>query len=451
LLLKIELQSDPYIPLETRYDAFLLSLSPNGIKQNSRSTIKRSGMKMKKNSSQTNLPNRREFLQVAAAAATITMVKAGSVRGSQANSRIKAGLIGLGGRGTMIGNMILEHGGYELATVADYFPEVAETVGEQLKVDAKRRFHGLDGYRKLIGSGVEAVFCETPPYCFPDHVTAAVNAGCHVYMAKPIACDVPGTITIRKMAEKAASLGKVFLIDFQMRTDPVIIESVKRVQDGGIGVIGMLNTTCGSNGFDDPPKTGSIASRLRNLTWVNDTNLGGGYLVNYDIHAMDVALWIAGANPLCAMGSALPILKNPAGDSRRVYSVTLEFEQNFIWNHQSEHFANLWDKLNCNAFGSAGYAETNYWGKTWVHSNINPYRGAEINELYTEGAKRNIDTFHKSIIKGDYSNPTVKPGLDANFTSILAREAAERRTTMTMEELIRENKALPVDYSGLVL
>ncbi|MBN1341060.1 MAG: hypothetical protein JXQ73_00165 [Phycisphaerae bacterium] len=61
-------------------------------------------------------------------------------------------------------------------------------------MDKSRRFSGLSGYKKLIESGVEAVALETPPYSFPEHTRAAVEAKLHVYMAKPVALDVSGCL-----------------------------------------------------------------------------------------------------------------------------------------------------------------------------------------------------------------------------------------------------------------
>ena len=45
---------------------------------------------------------RREFLGAAAAAASITILKPSIVFGSQANSAVRLGLLGCGGRGTTV-------------------------------------------------------------------------------------------------------------------------------------------------------------------------------------------------------------------------------------------------------------------------------------------------------------------------------------------------------------
>jgi len=395
--------------------------------------------------------NRRQFLGgTVAAAASFTIMKASSVRGTEANSRIEVGCIGLGGRGSLIAKMLSKHKGYQITSVADYFGEVATKGGEKFSVAEKRRFSGLSGYKKLIDSKVDAVFCETPPYCFGEHVSAAVNAGCHVYLAKPVACDVPGCLTVAKMGRKATATRKVFLVDFQMPTDPFIIEAVRRVHDGDIGRAGMMSSFYTDDGFRDPPKTKTIESRLRHLIWVNDVNIGGGMMVNADIHAIDVALWIAGEKPLSAMGCSRVGKSDAHGDTAYVYSLTYQFENGLIMNHRSEHLRNTNGfSCGCFAYGSEGYLEANYQGKAWVHGNSKAYRGGEVKNLYGEGIRRNLDRFYNSIVGGIYDNPTVQRSVNSTLAAILGRQAARRNTLVTWDEMIKENERLEVDLTGL--
>ena len=394
---------------------------------------------------------RRGFMSGAGAAAlSFTVMKPSFVKGTSANSRIEAGCIGLGGRGRMIARMLQQHGGYQITAVADYFGQMAEAVAEQFKVPKPRRFSGLNGYKKLIASDVDAVFLETPPYCFPDHVEAAVQAGCHVYIAKPLGCDVPGCLRIAKMAQKATAAKKVFLADFQTRTDPFYIEGIKRVREGAIGEVGMLSSEYNDESFSDPPKTATIESRLQHLIWVNDVELGGSYLVNAGIHAVDVALWIAGGRPVSAMGSSRTARQNPHGDSHDVFSVTYQFADGLILNHRGEHLKNRSEfRCECFAQGRDGFLETGYTGRVRILGNRGGYRGGDVVDLYPRGAKRNIDTFHKSIVNGIYDNPTVEPSVNATLATILGREAAKRNTKLTWDEVIRENKRLEVDLTGL--
>ena len=74
---------------------------------------------------------------------------------------------------------------------------------------------------------------------------------------------------------------------------------------------------------------------------------------------------------------------------------------------------------------------------------------APVENLYEAGAARNIATFYKNVTEGLYQNETVPRSVDGALVCILGREAAMRRTRLTMDELIKENKRLDVDLSGL--
>jgi predicted dehydrogenase len=393
---------------------------------------------------------RRGFLSGAGAALSFAVVAPSAVRGTAANSRIKAGVIGIGSRGGMITGMVQKHGGYELVALADYFEQVVDAAGEQFQVPKSAHFSGLSAYKKLVAAGVEAVFMETPPYCFPEHVEAAVEAGRHVYIAKPLGCDVPGCLRIRDAAKKATAQKQVFLCDFQTRTDPFFIEGVKRVQQGEIGQIGMLSSEYNDESFRDPPKTDTIESRLRELVWVNDDDLGGSYLANAGIHAIDVALWIAGQMPVSAMGASRIARSEPHGDSHDVFSVTYEFPDGLSLNHRGEHLKNRSEfRSDCFAQGNDGWLETGYTSRVRILGNRTGWRGGDVVELYPRGAERNIDTFHKAVTSGDCSNPTIEPSINSTLAAILGREAARRRTKLTLDEVLKENRRLDADLSGL--
>jgi predicted dehydrogenase len=406
---------------------------------------------------QTKDMTRRDFITTASAAAlSCTVVAPQAIAGTAANSRIKTGIIGLGGRGSWITGLVREHGGYEIVALADYFPHVADAAGEEFKVPKARRFSGLSSYQALIAADVEAVFLETPPYCFPEHVEAAVTAGRHIYIAKPLGCDVPGCVRIRKAAERSQRQKKVFLCDFQTRTHPFFIEAIKRVHNGAIGEIGMISSEYNDESFPDPPLTANVESRLQSLIWVNDDTLGGSYLVNSGIHAVDVALWVAGTlwvagkMPVSAMGASRVTRSDPHGDSHDVYSITYEFANGLILNHRGEHLKNRSEFCgDCFAQGQDGYLESGYASRVRILGNRTGYRGGDIVDLYKTGAEGNIAAFHRAVINGDYDNPTVEPSIDATLATILGREAARKRTKLTLDEVLRENRRLEPDLTGL--
>ncbi|MBM3892626.1 MAG: Gfo/Idh/MocA family oxidoreductase, partial [Verrucomicrobia bacterium] len=266
--------------------------------------------------------------------------------------KIKLGVVGGGGRGKWITGLFHKHGGYEIHAVADYFQEVADAAGDQFGVDKARRFSGLSGYKRVIESGIEAIALETPPYFFPEHAQAAVEAGLHVYMAKPVAVDVPGCMTIAKAAKKATAAKRCFLVDYQMPTDPINMDVAKRIRDGGLGKLGYVLSYGFCGAFPDPPRGKTIENRLRSLIWVNDAAIGGDYIVNFDIHAIDAALWVLGKRPVAASGHSRILRPDPHSDGRDVCSVLYEFADGLVMNHQGQGLRNNSDgRLTCEFYG----------------------------------------------------------------------------------------------------
>ena len=77
------------------------------------------------------------------------------------------------------------------------------------------------------------------------------------------------------------------------------------------------------------------------------------------------------------------------------------------------------------------------------------YRGGKVENLYVQGAIRNIATFHKSIVNKIYDNPTLEPSINSTLATILGRQAASRNTRVTWDQMVRGNERLEVDFTGL--
>jgi predicted dehydrogenase len=405
-------------------------------------------------------PSRRQFLSTTlTAAAATTLAGVFNTRSEEAapvaptkkfSQKIKLGVIGNGGRGSWIAQLFKAHGGYELHAVADYFPEVVDQCGASLGVDKSHRFSTLSGFNRLLESGVEAVALELPPYFFPDYATTAVEAGVHVYMAKPVAVDVPGALKILAASQQATARQRCFLVDYQIPTDPVNLEVYRRIQAPSFGKLAQLQTMgVGTGSFSDPPKTATIESRLRNLIWVNDIAMGCDYLGNYDIHGIDAGLWVAGQRPIAAAGNSRICRADAHGDSHDVCSVIFEYAGGLVHNHFGQSIpSQLNSELSCRVLSTAGNATINYWGKSQIHSADDAY-GGPVENLYEAGAVRNIATFYQQVTGGHHENTTVPRAVDGALTCILGREAADRHLRLTMERLLQENKKLEVDLTGL--
>jgi myo-inositol 2-dehydrogenase/D-chiro-inositol 1-dehydrogenase len=399
--------------------------------------------------------NRRQFLKGAgAAAASLTILRPELVRGTQANSRIKLGIIGCGGRGTWIAGLFEKHGGYEIFASADYFPDRVNDLGTKFCVPEARLFSGLASYKRVLESGVETVAIESPPYFHPEQAAAAVEKGVHVYLAKPIAVDAPGCRLIAASAEKASAKKLCFLVDFQTRANPFFTEALRLVHEGAIGdfVFGeaTYHADCPFEKWYDlvqgDPKNPEVWMRA----WGLDRALSGDIITEQEIHVLDVASWIMQKPPLFAVGSGGLTARPKIGTCWDHFVVYYQYAGDVAIQFSGRQFKGhgTAEGLKNRMFGSKGVLETEYGGNVLIRGE-NFYRGGRTNQIYEEGVVNNIEAFHKSITGGDFANATVAPSVRSNLITILGRKSAYEKRQVTWDEIMKDEERLVPNLEGL--
>lgn len=410
-------------------------------------------MQQKPNASQDHTVSRRQFIAgTSAAAVAFTIAKPQLVRGAEANSKINIGLIGCGGRGQWIADLFVKNGSYNIVALADYFQDRVDEAGTRFNVPAAQRFTGLSGYKKLLEQKLDAVVVESPPYFHPAQAADAVSAGKHVYCAKPVAVDVPGCLTIEESGKRATEKKLCFLVDFQTRANASFQEAVRRVKGGMIGklVSGEATYLCGptftaiSAVLRKDPKNSETQLRA----WGLNRILSGDVITEQNIHALDVACWIIGANPIKAVGSGGEA-RGLGGTCWDHFSITYSFPNDLLVSFSSKQYGHGWDDICCRMYGVKGTVDTHYFGAVSVKSDEDGYNGGRMNNLYAEGAINNIATFADSIRKGDHSNPTVVESVRSNLTTILGRTAAYKGTEVTWAEMMRKKERWDFDVKKL--
>jgi len=398
--------------------------------------------------------SRRGFIAGAGAAASLSAIKPELAFGYAANAKVSIGIMGCGGRGTWITGLFNEHGGYEVAAAADYFQDRVDNLGNRFNVDPKRRYTALSGYRRMLEGKLDAVVVESPPYFHPEHAAAGVEAGCHVYLAKPIAVDVPGCKTVEQSGKKATAKGLCFLVDFQTRADPYYIEALKRVHAGALGKLAFGEATYhagipwgGQIRYlrEDPD---NAESRLR--AWGLDRVLSGDIITEQNIHTLDVVSWIMNGPPVCAYGTGARKVRD-FGDCFDTFSVVFEYPEDVGITFSSRQFnghGTQPEGIRNRMFGSDGVLETAYGGNTMIRGK-NFYRGGSSPGIYKQGAVTNIATFHANIQKGDCSNSTVPESVRSNLLTILGRTAAYEHRVVTWKEILENDEKLAPGLKGL--
>ncbi len=373
-----------------------------------------------------------------------TIVKPAQVRGSQANSKIALGMIGCGGRGSWIAGLFQKHGGYQVTAAADYFQDRIDAFAAKFQIEASRRYTGLGGYRRLLDGKLDAIAIESPPFFHPAHAAAGVEAGVHVFLAKPIAVDVPGCRTVEQSAKAATEKRLCFLVDFQTRTDPFYQEAVRRVQAGDIGNIisGEATYVCGPTWDTQAnflrPDPADPERRLR--AWGLDRALSGDVITEQNIHALDVAAWILDSEPLRAVGTGGQKGRD-IGSCWDYFSVIYTFPRDVVLTFHSKQYGRGVDDICCRMYGTGGTVDTHYFADVSIRGSA-PYGGGKVDNLFTNGAIRNIAAFAECVTRGQFANSTVPSSVRSNLTTILGRTAAYRKGEVSWEEMLRTNEKL---------
>jgi len=407
---------------------------------------------MKKNDN-VSIISRRDFctgVLVGSAALSALPAKAGEVAPKKSVDRkIKIGIVGLGHRGNLVGDFCRAHGGYEIAAVADYFENTAQQHGQRLGVPQDKIFSGLSGYKRILDSGVEALLVMDVPYFYPEQAAAAVDAGCSVYIAKPVAVDIPGVQAIEAAAKKATEKKLCFLVDYQLTTDSANAEVAKRISEGGLGAMAHIYSG-GTGGPWPDPKQGTTIENLLHQGWLSRIALCGDDIVSYDIHIIDGISWVMKKEPVSASGLS-GVFRKRNGDTTDAGGVVFQYEDGIIWTHITQALKNnstLHD-LSADFMGVSATAHLGYWGKVYVRGGSKHYSGSASKSIYNDGIKVNVAEFYRCITEGDFANPTAKRAVDGTITAILGREAMARKSLVTRDELIRENKKLTANLKGL--
>ena len=272
--------------------------------------------------------SRRDFIKTSAAV-SLTALFAGRNKIFAAGSdELRVGLIGCGRRGTsaVIQALTCSNSPVKLWAMGDLFGDKIdssfdtlskgdeasydrETFGpltDKMDVPVERKFVGFDAYQKVIGSGVDIVILATPPHFRPEHLKAAVAAGKHVFMEKPVAVDPVGVRSVIASSQLAKEKGLSIVAGTQRRHQAHYLEIIKRIHNTDIGNIVAAQCYWDAGNFlssrcvKRQPNFSDMEWQIRN--WFFFTWLSGDHICEQHVHNLDVINWAIGAHPVKALG-----------------------------------------------------------------------------------------------------------------------------------------------------
>lgn len=344
--------------------------------------------------------SRRDFL--ASTAATGMALAAPAVHGAEKNEKHRTALIGSGWWGMNILRAAIQAGRFEVVAMCDVDRRILDPAAaevEKLTGSAPKKY---GDFRELLDKEKPGIaIVATPDHWHPLVTIAAVQAGAHVYVEKPIGHTIGEG---RAMVNAARSTGKVVQVGTHRRVSPHNVSGREFIRSGKLGKVGMVrafvhygggpekprrnveppreldwNMWCGPgplrpyNGDPKSPWGGGIHPRgfRQYLDYANGT------LGDWGVHWMDQILWIldekwpktvysTGGRPI--KGPPILTKEEQTTDAPDHQVAVLQFEDfTATWEHRqfAGNNAEKGESVGCYFYGTKGTFHMG-WQSGWV-------------------------------------------------------------------------------------
>lgn len=383
---------------------------------------------------------------VAGVAANLLILDSKTAFGSQANSAVSFGIIGTGGRGTLVGTLMSRNPMGRIAAICDLYPDRIDAA--KTKIPGADKATTYKDYRQLLASSeIDAVLISTPVYLHPEHFEAAIGANKHIYCEKPAGADVAGVKRLLRSAERAGK-SKVIQFGFQQRFAPQYLKAMESLRSGKIGDMKLMISYWVIGGVPDTKFTSRYTGeedRIRN--WGRWMATSGGPIVEQDCHGVDMLNWFAQErHPVRAAGTGGLRYPVPYGDwNTDHHNITYFYPDGLEGYLMSIKYTADFRSVKEQLFGSKGLIEVARTYYRFHAPNANsPLRNADDLEDKTlieqMESRRDItadavEHFFRCIVEGRQFNMT-KAAAESTLTAILGRTAIEKKREVTWEELL---------------
>ncbi|MGB2713190.1 MAG: Gfo/Idh/MocA family oxidoreductase [Vicinamibacterales bacterium] len=406
---------------------------------------------------------RRDFLKKTGMAGALAAGFPAIISGQSVTNSLKVGLVGCGGRGTGAAAQALNADpNNELTAVADIDEAIVERANKRLtssekfgsRVKIDNAFFGLDAYDKVISSGVDVVLLATPPGFRPQHLTAAVNAGKHVFCEKPCATDSPGVREVMAAQKLAQTKNLSLVAGFCWRYNNMIQEAVQQVKNGAIGRLVSHYSTYYTNPVKPIPPESERPAGMSDIEWqirhwYNFVWLGGDSLVEQAVHNADKIMWLMNDQPPASCvgvgGRAVPANGGNIFDHFAVNYVYPNGYRVFLANRQS---TGCYNATHDYVMGTDGILLLGQ-GQPRIESPDGKIKWQFEGQEY-DMYQREHDVLFAAVRSGKPKNDDLNLAT-STLLAIMGRHAAYSGQQVTWEQALNSEVSLvpkPVDWNG---
>jgi predicted dehydrogenase len=221
-------------------------------------------------------------------------------------------------------------------------------------------FHGFDAYNKALAAGPDLVILATPPGFRPMHFEAAIKAGKHVFMEKPVSTDPAGIRRVLQVAEEAKKKNLKVGVGLQRHHQPPYMEIIKRIQDGALGDLILTRAYWnGTRPWVRPRKPGQTEMEYQMRNWYYFNWLCGDHINEQHIHNLDVINWVKNGPPVLAQGvGGRAYYDGPdQGEIFDHHMIEFTYADGSKLLSECRHQPNTWNSVSEYVHGTKGYAD----------------------------------------------------------------------------------------------
>ena len=356
--------------------------------------------------------NRRQFIQRSAAVTSLAALPFAIRAADKAGTRKhRTALVGCGWWGNNILREAMASGACEVVALCDVDARQFEPTLANVRAGTGDTPKQFKDYREMLAQAKpEIVIVGTPDHWHALVMIAAVKAGAHVYVEKPIGHTV---MEGRAMVNAARSTGRVVQVGTHRRISPHNVSGREFIRSGKAGDIGMVrcfvhygggperprptlavpkeldwDMWCGPaplrpfNGGDPRETTNASRGGIHPRGFRNYLDYANGTLGDWGIHWLDQILWITGekypkkifsSGGRSIAGPAIFTDKEQTSDAPDHQLATFTFDKFDVqWEHR--RFAgNNTDKgenVGCYFYGTKGIFHMG-WQKGWTFYPVN--------------------------------------------------------------------------------
>jgi len=402
----------------------------------------------KNNMKNTSRLNRRDFVIKSSMAAIGSTLVSKPSYSRNLNEKLRVGIVGCGDRGAgAIVNALAVSDAFHLVAMGDTFRDRLDkcynSIQEydkkgQIKVEEKHKYVGFDAYQKVIEQS-DVVFLVTPAPFRPMHFDAAIKAGKHVFMEKPVAVDVPGYHKIMEISKVADEKKLNVVVGLQMRYKKSFEAMIEKIWQGMIGKVVSIDVYFNVGApIIHPRQPGQTEMEYQMRNWRYFTWLWGGQLAGQTIHQMDVMNWLMKDYPVTVRGlGGRQSFNGPnQGNTWDHHFAEFEYQNGTKMHVQSFTMDRCWSRMGFDVQGTKGSADENKRIYDLDKKVIWNWRDDEPNEYEVEH-----DVLFKAIMNGDHINDT-EYGAKSTLTTIMGRMAMHSGRIMNLEDVLQSERII---------